>query len=380
MTPVGRSTVVTLFARTESVWRSPRTSNETVRFNACFKAREIMLTNAAIDCKEPSGPEVALDLGIEDICQAHSQNVSGGEAINLASVDLNLLVALEALLQLRNVTHAGKRVGLSQPAMSRALARLRAVFNDDLLVRTPRGLTLTIRAEQLLAKLPEALGLIREIISGRDLYAGKTRREINIVMPEHLSLVLLPVLMPRLLKMEPSLDLVVRTDLSGALQNLEDGSIDFAIGRMNHSPSGFYSRMLYSDKLACLLRRNHPALKQPWTKERFLQLRHATLSCGTEPGSQGIADVLGNQIHSNHEPLVVPGLTVARLMVAQTDLALVLPYRAARSVSSASLVVMELPEEFLQAEVALIWHERCHRDPRHRWMRNEFAAAAHHHI
>ena len=138
--------------------------------------------------------------------------------INLASVDLNLLVALEALLQQRNVTYAGQSVGLSQPAMSRALARLRDMFNDELLVRTSTGLAPTARGEQLLAKLPPTMGSIREILASRGFRPEDTKSKIAVAMPEHQALVLLPRLLPRLRSRAPNLDIVVNPLLAGTLK------------------------------------------------------------------------------------------------------------------------------------------------------------------
>jgi DNA-binding transcriptional LysR family regulator len=297
--------------------------------------------------------------------------------INLASVDLNLLVALEALLQLRNVTHAGKRIGLSQPAMSRALSRLRALFQDDLLVRTPRGLTLTIRGEQLLDRLPDALGLLRTLVSGRDVGEPHVKSKITVAMPEHQAVVLLPQLLPRLLEKEPDLDLVLLADLTDAVRGLEVGSIDFMVGPPQEATSGFYTRTLYTDRTACLLREGHPALNYPLNKEAVGKLRPAVLAGGNNSDVLLAGGGVFNPHRQERPPLVVPNLSVAPSMIANTDLALMLPSRAAHAVAAtSSLIVRELPGEWQETEVALLWHERCHRDPRHRWMRAQFAAAA----
>ncbi|WP_083637492.1 LysR family transcriptional regulator [Pararhizobium arenae] len=306
-----------------------------------------------------------------------SPSASIGADINLASVDLNLLVALEALLQLRNVTHAGKRVGLSQPAMSRALARLRALFKDDLLVRTPRGLTLTIRGEQLLDRLPDALGLLRTLVSGRDVAELQSKRRVTVAMAEHQALVLLPQLLPRFLQKEPDLDLVVQGDLTQAERGLEDGSIDFMVGPRQEASSGFYGRTLYTDRMTCLLRHDHPALDNSWSRENFQELRPAVLAGTDAQVLPHLCDGIFNTIKLERIPLVISNLSLVPTMVANTDLALVLPSRAANLVAAnSSLVLKELPGKIQETEVALLWHERCHRDPRHRWMRSEFAAAA----
>lgn len=296
--------------------------------------------------------------------------------INLASVDLNLLVALEALLEQRNVTYAGQRVGLSQPAMSRALARLRGVFNDDLLVRTSSGLTLTARGEQLLAKLPSALGMIREILATRSFKPEDTKSKITVAMPEHQALVLLPRLLPRLRARAPNLDIVIHSLLAGSLKRLENGEIDFAVGQVDDTPPGFFRRTLYTDRFVCLLRRDHPSLQHEWTADRFSALRHAVIAPGSEDGFGQVYDALTKLKLPDRDPLIVPNMMAAPMMVAETDLVLTVPHRVAmQAASMLPLVAMELPVEFPTYEVSLIWHERCHRDTEHSWMRTEIAAA-----
>jgi DNA-binding transcriptional LysR family regulator len=297
--------------------------------------------------------------------------------INLASVDLNLLVSLEALLEQRNVTHAGQRVGLSQPAMSRALARLRGVFNDDLLVRTSTGQTLTARGEQLLAKLPVALEHIREILVMRRLKPEEAKSKVAVAMPEHQALVLLPRLLPRVRARAPNLDIVIHSLLAGSLKRLESGEIEFAIGQVDDTPPGFFRRALYSDRFVCLMRRDHPSLDQPWTLDRFSMLRHAVIALGPEDGFGQVYDALTKLKLPDRDPLIVPNTMAAPMMVADTDLVLTMPYRVAmQAAAMLPLTVMELPIELPCYEVSLVWHERCHRDSVHNWLRTEIAAAA----
>ncbi|WP_221938870.1 LysR family transcriptional regulator [Mycobacterium sp. KBS0706] len=310
----------------------------------------------------------ALDAGME---------ASGARRTNLASVDLNLLVALEALLEQRNVTHAGQRVGLSQPAMSRALARLRGMFNDDLLVRTSAGPTLTARGEQLRARLPSALGVIREILVSRSFRPEEAKSKVTVAMPEHQALVLLPRLLPRLRLRAPNLDLVVSPLLAGSLKRLESGEIDLAIGQVDGTPSGFFRRTLYTDRFVCLLRRDHPSLQHEWTADRFLALRHAVISPGAEGGFGQIYDAIANLNLPDRDPLIVPNVMAAPMMVAESDLVLTVPRRVAmRAAAMLPLTVVEPPVELPSYEVSLIWHERHHRDAEHGWTRSEIAAAA----
>lgn len=297
--------------------------------------------------------------------------------VNLAGVDLNLLVALDALLRCRNVTHAGHQVGLSQPAMSRALARLRAMFHDDLLVRTPKGLVPTRRADRLSEALPPILHQLRDMITARPLLPHEWQTKVTIAMPDHQALVLLPRLLPRLRERAPHLDLVADPLLAGALKRLEQGEIDFAVGQVSDTPSGTYLKKLYSDRFVGLLRRGHPALSAPLTAEGFAALRRAVVLPGADHGLRQIYDSLTQLELPDRTPVMVPNMMTACMMAAETDLVLTVPHRVAqRAAAMLPLAVAELPFEWPAYEVSLIWHERRHRDPEHRWMRAEMTAAS----
>jgi DNA-binding transcriptional LysR family regulator len=299
-----------------------------------------------------------------------------GAEINLAAFDLNLLVALDALLECRNVTHAGQRVGLSQPAMSRSLARLRGMLKDDLLVRSSTGMVPTPRAERLADALPPVMAQIRELLDSRSFAPGECRSRVTLAMSDHQALVLLPRLLPRVQERAPNLDVVADSSLAGALKRLEQGEIDFAIGQLHDTPSGTYQRKLYSDRFACLVRRDHPALSQPWTPDSFAALRHAVIAPGSEDGFGKIYDSLARLHLPDRDPVLVPNAMTAPMMIAETDLALTVPHRVAtRLAEMLPLRVMEVPVELPPYEVCLIWHERRHRDPENRWMRGEIAAA-----
>lgn len=298
-------------------------------------------------------------------------------SVNLASFDLNLLVALQALLEQRNVTYAGQKVGLSQPAMSRALGRLRDIFHDELLVRTSSGFGLTARGEQILTKLPAAMTQICEILVARKFSPQDMRSKVRMAMPDHQALVLLPRLLPRLRTRAPNVDVVAHSMLAGSLKRLESGEIDFAVGQVDNTPPGFYRRALYTDRYVCLLRRDHPALKEKWTADRFSALRHAVIAPGSEDGFGHVYDVLTQLDLPDKDPLIVPNMMAAPMMIAQTDLALTVPHRVAlQAASILPLTIMEVPVDLPSYEVSLIWHERCHRDEEHSWLRTEIVAAS----
>ncbi|RWO82134.1 LysR family transcriptional regulator [Mesorhizobium sp.] len=291
----------------------------------------------------------------------------------LASIDLNLLLSLEALLEHRNVTHAARHVRLSQPSMSRALTRLRGIFNDDILVRGSSGLVPTPQAERLAQMLPPVLDALRRMVNRQ----GERRSKTIMAIPDHQALILLPPLLPLLREHAPNLDIVTGSFLTGALRRLEQGEIDLAVGQTGGTPPGFFRRRLYTDRFACLLRCDHPALAQEWTIETFAALRHAAIGSDSKDGFGRVHDDLAN-LHLQHcDPVLVSNLLTTAVAVAATDLVLIVPHRVATRIAALlPLAILDPPVELSPYEVGLIWHERCHRDPEHHWLRHKIAAAA----
>ncbi|AID34506.1 MULTISPECIES: LysR family transcriptional regulator [Mesorhizobium] len=322
--------------------------------------RELSCRNAAQNCSRPHAGLLA-----------PHHYVERRPNLNLASIDLNLLVALEALLEARNVTHAGWRVGKSQPAMSRALAMLRDIFNDELLVRGSRGFVLTSQGERLALMLPSALNAIRKILVDSSVPTGEWRSKATIAVPDHQTLILLPRLMQR----APDLEIVFHSLFKGTLRALEDGDIDLAIGQIAAAPPGYLRRRLYTDHFVCLLRHDHPSLAQERTIESVMALRHAAIS--SDSGSQvgQIYDVMP-ELGLPDRRMRFSNVLTAAMVAATSDMALVVPHRAAMRFSAMlPLRAVDLPIKMEPYEVALIWHERCHRDPEHKWLRGEIAAA-----
>ncbi|ODR93067.1 LysR family transcriptional regulator [Sinorhizobium alkalisoli] len=295
---------------------------------------------------------------------------------SLTSIDLNLLVELEALLQYRNITHAAQHIGRSQPAMSRALSRLRGMFNDDLLVRGSRGLVPTPRAERLGNMLPSVLNAIRELVN-RSLTPRDMPWKATIAIPDHQALILLPRLLPRLHECTPHLDIVTSPLLDCALRRLEQGEIDLAVGQIGAAPLGFLRRKLYADRFTCLLRHDHPVLEREWSISTFAELRHASILTDANDRFGQVYDGLSKLGLWDRYPIAVSNVLTAAVVIAATDLVLVVPHRIATQIATMlPLAVLDPPVQLMPYEVALIWHERSHRDPEHQWLRHEIAAAA----
>ncbi|MEI9425899.1 LysR family transcriptional regulator [Mesorhizobium sp. Cs1299R1N1] len=294
----------------------------------------------------------------------------------LASIDLKLLLSFEALLEHRNVTHAARHMSVSQPSMSRSLIRLRGIFNDDLLVRGSSSLVPTPQAERLAKLLPPVLNAVRTMID-RDCALGAWRSKATMAMPDHQALILLPPLLPILREHAPYLHIVTDSLLGGALSRLERGEIHLAVGQIDAAPLGYLRRTLYADRFACLLRQNHPALAREWTIETFATLNHAALASDSKDGFGRVHDELVKLDLLDRDPVLVSNILTAATAVAASDLVLIVPRRVATRVAALlPLQIVDPPVELTPYEVALIWHERCHRDPEHRWLRHEITAAA----
>ena len=199
--------------------------------------------------------------------------------VNLAGLDLNLLPALEALLRRRNVTHAAADVGLSQPAMSRALARLREIFGDPLLVRLRGGLAPTPLAEKLAPKAAAALEELRGLFRAEDFDPSTLRRSIRIAAADAQTILLAPRLIARLQAEAPGVDLRFEPIGRDIMARMEQGHVDLCFATAaTPLPPGAVSEPLASDRLALVMRRGHPAANRSWSVADYAAYPHATVA------------------------------------------------------------------------------------------------------
>ncbi|MBP2294524.1 LysR family transcriptional regulator [Azospirillum rugosum] len=292
--------------------------------------------------------------------------------VNLAGIDLNLLVALAALLDERNVTRAAGRVGLSQPAMSRALGRLRALFGDKLLVRTAAGLEPTPRAEALAAPLARVLAEVGRMVQPPDFDPAAQTGTVRIATVDYQTVVLLPRLLAHFAEVAPNLDVEVVLHGPAAEEGIASGTIDLAIGVFDVAEAGYYQQTLYREDFACVVRADHPALQDgPMTAERFAGLRHAFLTVGRDSSRAGFVDAALDRLGlARRIVLRTPHFLAAPLIVAESDLVLTLPRRLAEHLRAmVPLAVFDPPVPMPAFAITQLWHERRHGDPAHAWLR-----------
>ncbi|MDB4931794.1 MAG: LysR family transcriptional regulator [Myxococcaceae bacterium] len=299
-------------------------------------------------------------------------------AMNLAAVDLNLLVTLEALLAERSVTRAARRLGLSQPALSHALQRLRDLFGDPLFLRAPGGLLPTDRALELSAPLAAALDAVRLALSGPAAFDPATaRRTFAVATADHGSFVLLPELWATLNAEAPGVDVSVRVDtVDQGRRELLDGELDLLIGPYQREVAGYYRQRLLHERFVCVLRKGHPAARGGLTLDKWLALPHLLVAPRGKPGS-AVDTALAAVGRARRVGLMVPQFLVAPHVVAGSDLVWTAPERMARAYAKLlPLVLRPVPIALEGFTVWQSWHERRHRDPGHAWLRARVHAVA----
>ena len=295
--------------------------------------------------------------------------------MDASGVDLNLLRLMQVVDQEGSVTRAAQRLGLSQPAVSNGLARLRRALGDPLFVRSSSGMEATPRARRVLDALDSAMGLIRlGLRDGVEFDPAGASDEFNLLISEMGEIVYLPQLTAHVQRHAPNCRLRVRQLARGGYaEALEAGLADLAIGYLPQPRSSLRSRRLFSDHFVCMLRKGHPALQQELTLERYLALSHVAVS--RAGGREAlVATALAGLGAARRVVLVVPHFVAAPGVVAASDLVAAVPCQLAEIYANAGVVTTKLPFEVPRIEIALYWHERLHEDPASRWLRGVFVS------
>lgn len=299
--------------------------------------------------------------------------------MDLHGIDLNLLVAFDALMAERSVTRAGARIGRTQPAMSAALARLRALLGDELFVRGSGGLQPTPRALDLAEPLSHALAQIQRTLAFTQAFdPAASAVTITIGLSEHPAFVLLPRLVAALAAAAQHLTLRVLsfTARDDAVALLDAGTVDMAVG-VPPAPAGrILTRPLFRERFVCVLRRGHPAAGRPFDLDAFLALSHLLVS--PEGERFGLVDAaLAERGLKRRLGLTLPQLYVAPALVTASDLvATLMEGVVAASGRAQDLHILPPPIQIDAVPFGLAWHRRNDAHPAQRWFRDFVAAHA----
>jgi DNA-binding transcriptional LysR family regulator len=292
-------------------------------------------------------------------------------------VDFRLLVALDALLQESTVTGAARRVGLSTPAMSHALTRIRGRLGDPILVRAGRSMLLTPRAESLKASVHSIVADARRALSPVRPFAPE---DLDATFTIHASDYVLTILgfeVDRILRERaPQVALRYIPNTTDDPKSVREGASDMAVGIYGDLPPEMRSRRLLTDRFVCVLRRNHPALGRRFGLEDFLALLHIQVAPRGQPGGY-IDDVLREKGHARRVARAVPYFLTGLELAAATDYVLTISERIAkRYAASMRLEIVDAPLPLRPYALNLVWHPRVDAEGGHKFLRESFVRAA----
>ena len=295
-------------------------------------------------------------------------------------IDLNLLVAFNALMNERNVTRAAIQTGVSQPAMSAALSRLRILLGDPLFQRSNAGLIPTPRARDLASPIAAALQQIEQAMIAQPGFKPETARvTFKLGLQDYPTVVLLPTLMQALEQTCPgvSLNVVSFNDRNAAVDLLDAGAIDVAIGvPPTNRDARILTRPLLRDEFVTIVSSEHRAAREPMDLQTYLDLQHVLVS--PEGQLHGLVDqILAQQGKQRRLVLTVPSIFAVPAVIAHTHMAATILKRVAlHSQTSHQLMLFSPPLLLPEIEFDLIWHRRSGNSPAQVWFRELIAKHA----
>ncbi len=291
--------------------------------------------------------------------------------MNLRDLDLNLLVVFNQLLLDRSVSVAADKLGLTQPAISNALKRLRTVLNDELFLRTSRGMEPTPYALHLAEPVVYALNTLQSALIHRDSFdPASSQRTFNLAMTDIGEIYFMPPLMEALAKRAPGIRInTVRPHRGNLKEDMESGTVDLAVGPLPDLQTGFFQRRLFRHRYVCMFRKGHPAAKSPMSLQQLTELEHV----GVVPENTGHTDVDGLLDKAGIKRLIrlkVPHFIAVGAILQSTDLIATVPQRFAERVQNAfGLETSPHPARLPDIAINLFWHAKFNRDPASLWLR-----------
>jgi DNA-binding transcriptional LysR family regulator len=293
----------------------------------------------------------------------------------LARLDLNLLVTLDALLAERNVTRAARRLHLSQPAVSVQLRKLRQTLQDPLLLPGPRGMAPTALAVSLEGPLREALEqLVRVIAPAQPFDPAQAKLTWRVAASDYAESAIVQPVLVELRRSAPGTRLAVLQEVPLRLgRQAEDAEIDLGFITLDAAPPALRSRTLFTERYVLAGRAGHAGLRRRPTLAQFCRLEFAIVSPdggGFRGGADPLLEAMG--LH-RQVVLSVPHFLFLVSVLTHSDLVALLPSRLA--LDSPGLRVVEPPLDVPSFEMAMVWHERVHRDAAHLWLRERIVRA-----
>jgi len=308
--------------------------------------------------------------------------------LNLKNIDLNLLVYLDALLATRNVTQAAESLGISQPAMSNGLRRLRTLFSDPLLIRTKDGMSPTERAVELQP-------LIRDIVASIELAVAPDKgfdpfvaeRVFRLSVSDYGECTLMPPLLERLRSIAPHVTLDILTPSDVSYKDVEGGNVDMVINRFDDLPRSFHQRTIWRDGFVCMMSRDNP-IRERFDLDSYLEANHVWVSktgmgigVGVEPDQVQqlgwVDDALARQGKTRRIRLYTRHYQTAMQLAGMPDLVITIPSKSAMLQKDNPLVaILPPPFDIPAIELKMAWSSLQHHNPANQWLRGLIAEVA----
>ncbi|WP_108946497.1 LysR family transcriptional regulator [Shewanella halifaxensis] len=301
--------------------------------------------------------------------------------MNISRIDLNLLVYLDVLLREKNVTKAADQLGISQPAMSNGLKRLRTLFDDPLLIRTSQGMTPTERAQELQPTISELIiGLEKAVQPRAEFNAAESEQVFRVMVSDYAEATLLPPLIARLRTEAPNVILDIMTPSDVSFPDVEQGRVDMVINRFDSIPQSFHQKVLWNDDFSCLISKTNPVLDK-FSLDSYLKANHVWVSktgmgvgVGMDPDDVqrlGWVDEALTKIGVQRRITVFTRhYQAACLLAEQQDLIATIPSKMANQHKNNDRVCI-VPPPFVIQPIALTmaWSPLLQHNPAHKWMR-----------
>ena len=291
--------------------------------------------------------------------------------MSLRKIDLNLLVVLDALIEERSVCKAALRIGLSQSATSHALGRLRAILEDDLLVRTASGMEPTARAMQLTARMRPALQEIESTLAPDRFDPATADCKFIMAVETYETIGMLAPFVDRIRDEAPTVDMIVRSGSEDAIyDDIDKCRADIAIGAFRALPDRFMTRYLLSDDYVCVMRSDHKLAARPMNMQTFLSTPHLFVSM-----SGAMFDAVDEELAAKglqrRIAFRLPHGLAAVVALSRSDMIAVVSRQAAQLFTQvAPLVAVAPPLPISSVKFRLVWNRRLHANAAHQWLRN----------
>ncbi len=293
--------------------------------------------------------------------------------INIRKIDLNLLAALQVMLEERNVSRTAQRLSLTQPTVSAMLARLRDLLEDPLFVRTQHGMLPTPRAEALAPALTQLLRDAADLVAPQRFDPATVEMDLKISVNDYMQSTLVVPFVRVLRREAPKIRLAVRhLEIANLGPMLARGEIDTAITIPEFTDPTLHTRFLYHEEYVCVVRKSHPMRSSRVSMKRFLSYDHVLVSPSNGSFSGPADDALAAHGLKRRVALSVPSFLVL-LEVLQTDDLIALVPKRLLTGRPHSLRVIRPPIEVPGFDTVAAWHSRTHQDPAHRWLRDRLA-------